>query len=99
MRKKTYPIVDAQIDNLFAVLVARAPRRPSVPVPVVPNYERVTLEFGKLRKRWKRRESIPCDTQSFAAILKEHGVYIFAVEQGYIECQAAQGRIAKALGS
>jgi len=99
MRKKKYPIVDAQIDNLFEIMIARAPRRPSAPVPIVPNYERVILQFGKLRKRWKRREPIPADTQTFASILKQHGVYIFAIEKGYIECQSAQSRIAKALGS
>lgn len=99
MRKKKFPEVDARIDNLFEIMVARAPRRPSAPVPVVPNYERVVLQFGKLRQRWKRREPIPSNTAAFASILKEHGVYIFAIENGYIECQAAQGRIAKALGS
>jgi len=99
MSKKKFPEVDAQIDNLFEIMIARAPRRPSAPVPVVPNYERVILQFGKLRKRWKRREPIPCNTVAFASILKEHGVYIFAVEKGHIECQAAQNRIAQALGS
>jgi hypothetical protein len=57
------------------------------------------VEFGKLRKRWKRREPIPKDTQTFASILKEHGVYIFAVETSHIECQAAQNKIRQALGS
>ncbi len=99
MRKKKFLEVDAQIDNLFEIMIARAPRRPSAPVPVVPNYERVILHFGKLRQRWKRREPIPSNTAAFASILKDHGVYIFAVEQSHIECQAAQGRIAKALGS
>lgn len=99
MRKKKYPEVDAQIDNLFEIMIARAPRRLSVPLPVVPNNERVILQFGKLRKRWKRREPFPCSTEAFAAILKEQGVYIFAIEKGHIECQAAQSRIAKALGS
>lgn len=99
MRRKKFPEVDAQIDNLFEIMIARAPRRPSAPVPVVPNYERVILQFGKLRKRWKRREPIPCNTEGFASILKAHGVYIFAIEKGHIECQAAQNRIAQALGS
>ena len=99
MRKKKFPEVDAQIDKLFEIMIARAPRRPSVPVPVVPNYERVILQFGRLRKRWKRREPIPSSTEAFAAILKEQGVFIFAIESGHIECQAAQARIKQALGS
>lgn len=96
---KIDPVVNVLIENLFDVMVARSPRRPSIPAPIVPNYERVILPFGRLRQRWKRREPIPRDTQSFAAILKEHGVYIFAIEKSHIECQAAQSRIAKALGS
>ena len=99
MRKKKYPEVDAQIDNLFEIMIFRAPRRPSKPVEVVPNYERVRLDFVRLRKRWKRREPVPQNTQAFAEVLKNHGVYIFAVGPGHIECQAAQARIAKALGS
>jgi hypothetical protein len=96
---KIDPVVDVVIENLFKSLVARAPRRPSVPVPIVPNYERVILPFGRMRKRWRRPEPIPRDTETFASILKEHGVYIFAVEKSHIECQAAQNRIARALGS
>ena len=96
---KIDPTVAAIVDNLFAVLVARSPRRPSVQPPIVPNYERIVLPFGRMRQRWKKREPIPRDTATFAAILKAHGVYIFAVEKSHIECQAAQGRIAKALGS
>jgi hypothetical protein len=99
MRKKKYPEVDARIDSLFETMIARAPRRPSVPVPVAPNCERVILQFGRLRQRWKRRESIPSTTEAFASVLKGHGVYIFGVERGYIECQSAQARIMKALGS
>lgn len=52
-----------------------------------------------MRQRWKKREPMPRDTATFAAILKAHGGYIFAVEKSHMECQAAQGRIAKALGS
>lgn len=96
---KIDPAVDALIENLFAAMVARSPRRPSIAAPIVPNYERIILPFGRMRQRWKRREPIPRDTETFASILKEHGVYIFAVEKSHIECQAAQGRIAKALGS
>ncbi len=96
---KIDPAVENIIDNLFAVLVARSPRRPSVQSSIVPNYERIVLPFGRMRQRWKKREPIPRDTATFAAILKAHGVYIFAIEKSHIECQAAQGRIAKALGS
>ncbi len=96
---KIDPAVDAVIENLFAAMVARSPRRPSIAAPIVPNYERIILPFGRMRQRWKRREPIPRDTETFASILKEHGVYIFAVEKSHIECQAAQNRIAKALGS
>ncbi len=87
------------IDNLFDVMIARSPRRPSQPVQKVPDCDRVTLQFGRLRQRWKRREPIPRDLETFAQVLKEHGVYVFAVEPGHIECQAAQSKIAKALGS
>jgi|688.fasta_scaffold12758_7 hypothetical protein len=93
------PLAELVIDRLFASLVARAPRRPSQPVEIVPNYPRVTLLFGSLRKRWKRREPIPKDTAGFAQVLKDNGVHIFAVERGFIECQAAQNRIQRALGS
>jgi hypothetical protein len=96
---KVDPTIAVLIDNLFAVMVARSPRRPSIAAPIVPNYERIILPFGRMRQRWKRREPIPRDTETFASILKEHGVYIFAVEKSHIECQAAQNRIAKALGS
>lgn len=99
MKGKKYPEVDAQIDNLFEVMVARAPRRPSTLVPSVPNYDRVVLQFARMRQRWKRCEPVPNDTQTFATILKAHGVHIFSVERGYVECQAAQGRIKQALGS
>ncbi len=96
---KIDPVVNVLVENLFAVMVARSPRRPSAQVPIIPNYERIVLPFGRMRQRWKKREPIPCDTATFAAILKAHGVYIFAVEKSHIECQAAQGRISKALGS
>jgi len=99
MRKKKFPEVEARIDSLFEIMIARAPRRPSVQVPVAPNCERVVLQFRRLRQRWKRREPIPSTTEAFASVLKDHGVYIFAVEKGYIECQSAQARIVKALGS
>jgi hypothetical protein len=101
MRKKTYPEVDAVIDSLFTVMVSRAPRRPT-PVnrdPAVPNCERVVLPFTRMRKRWKKREPVPHDTQTFAKILQDHGVYVFAVLPGHVECQAAQSKIARALGS
>jgi len=97
--KKTDPIVDALIDNLFAAMVARAPRRPSVAVPKVPKGERTILQFAKMRRRWKKREPIPRDTNAFAEILKQHDVYVFIVGPSHIECQAAQAKIARALGS
>ncbi len=96
---KIDPTVDVVIEKLFAAMVARSPRRPSIAAPIVPNYERVVLPFGRMRQRWKKREPIPRDTATFAAILKAHGVYIFAVEKSHIVCQAAQTRITKALGS
>jgi|JYMV01.1.fsa_nt_gi hypothetical protein len=96
---KTDPVIDALLDNLFAVMVARAPRRPSVPVRKVPDCERTVLQFAKMRRRWKKREPIPCDTNAFAEILKQHGVYVFRVGPSYVECQAAQNKIARALGS
>lgn len=96
---KTDAVVDALIDNLFAAMVARAPRRPSVPVPKVPDGERTILQFAKMRKRWKKREPIPCDTNAFADVLKQHGVYVFTVGPSHVECQAAQNKIARALGS
>jgi hypothetical protein len=77
------------IDRLFEVMIARAPRRPSKPVEKVPDCQRVVLQFGRLRQRWKKREPIPRDVQAFAQVLKEHGVYIFEVGPGHIECQAA----------
>jgi hypothetical protein len=97
--KKTDPVVDALIDNLFAAMVSRAPRRPSVPVQIVPDCERTILQFAKMRRRWKKREPIPGDTNAFAEILKQHGVYVFTVGPSHVECQAAQGKIARALGS
>ena len=90
---------NALIDGLFDAMIARAPRRPSRPFQTAPDYDRVTLQFSRLRKRWKKREPIPTDLHTFAQILKEHGVYVFEIGPGHIECQAAQGRIAKALGS
>jgi len=87
------------IDNLFAQMVARAPRCPSKPIEKEPTGERIRLEFGRLRKRWRKPEPIPTDTSKFAEVLKQHGVYIFAVGPGHIECQAAQNRIRQALGS
>lgn len=90
------------IDRLFDVMIARAPRRPSSPSPrssTAPDCDRIVLHFARLRQRWKKREPVPRDLQTFAQVLEEHGVYVFAVGPGHIECQAAQGRIAKALGS
>jgi hypothetical protein len=97
--KKTDSVVDALIDNLFAVMVARAPRRPSVPTPIVPDCERTVLQFARMRRRWKKREPIPRDTNAFAEVLKQHGVYVFSVGLSHVECQAAENKIAKALGS
>lgn len=97
--KKTDPVVEALIDNLFAVMVARAPRRPSVPTPIAPDCERTILQFARMRRRWKKREPIPRDTNAFAEVLKQHGVYVFSVGPSYVECQAAQNKIARALGS
>jgi hypothetical protein len=98
-RMKTDQIVEDLIDDLFATMAARAPRRPSAHVQNVPDYARVVLPFARLRQRWKRSAPIPKDTEAFASILKQHGVYIFAVEKSFVECQAAQSKIAKALGS
>jgi|GEM_PF-2988838 len=101
MRKKTFPAVDAVIDNLFTVMVARAPRRPT-PInrgPAVPDCERVVLPFVKMRKRWKKCAPVPSDTKAFAKILLEHGVYVFSIHTSHVECQAAQAKITKALGS
>ena len=81
---KTDPIVDALIDKLFAVMVARAPRRPSVLIPKVPDGERTILQFANMRRRWKKREPIPRDTKAFAEILKQHGVYVFIVGPSHI---------------
>lgn len=99
--KKADPVVMTIIDNLFTTMVARSPRRPSQVTQQrnVPDGERVTLLFARLRKRWRRAEPIPRDTQAFAQILRENGVYVFDVQPGHIECQAAQTKIAKALGS
>lgn len=90
---------NALIDNLFEKMISRAPRRPSQPVQKVPNGERVVLQFARLRQRWKRREPVPRDLEGFAQVLRAHGVYVFEVGPGHIECQAAQSKIAKALGS
>ena len=97
--KKTDHVVDTLIDHLFAAMVARAPRRPSVPVPKVPEGERTVLQFARMRKRWRKQEPIPLDTKAFAEVLKQHGVYVFTVGPSHIECQAAQAKIARALGS
>jgi hypothetical protein len=97
--KKTDPVIDTLIDNLFAVMSARAPRRPSLVVPKVPDGERTILQFAKMRRRWRKREPIPRDTDAFAEILKQNGVYVFTVGPSHIECQAAQAKIARALGS
>ena len=96
---KTDPVVETLIDDLCATMAARAPRCPSVPVQSVRDYARVVLPFVRLRQRWKRPEPIPKDAAAFASILRQHGVYIFAIEKSFVECQAAQGKIAKALGS
>jgi hypothetical protein len=97
------PSIDCLINNLFAAMAARAPRRPSSlnnhRVTAAPDCERLTLQFGRMRQRWKKREPVPRDTKTFATILQKHGVRVFSVQSGYIECQAAQTRIAKALGS
>ncbi len=92
--KRIDPVIDTVLDNFFAVLVARAPKRPTLP-----DCERITLHFGRMRQRWKKREPIPRDTKTFAFILQKHGVHVFAIQPGYIECEAAQRKIAKALGS
>lgn len=91
--------VNALIDKLFETMVARAPRRPSAAISKVPECDRVILPFVRMRKRWKKREPIPSDIGSFAQVLKAHGVYVFAVAPGHIECENAHNKIAKALGS
>jgi len=97
--KKIDPILDALIDDLFSVMASRAPRRPSMPVPTVPDGERTILQFARMRSRWRKQEPIPRDTKAFAEVLKQHGVYVFTVGPSHIECQAVQKKIARALGS
>lgn len=87
------PVIDTVLDNFFAALVARAPRRPAVP-----ECQRIQLSFARMRQRWKRKEPTPKTTKEFARVLQLNGVYIFEIAQGYLECEAAQGKIAKALG-
>lgn len=91
--KKFDPVIETVLDNFFAVLVARAPRRPTEP-----ECQRVQLSFSRMRQRWKRKEPTPTTTKEFARVLQLHGVYIFEIAQGYLECEAAQRKIAKALG-
>lgn len=97
--------VENLIDNLFAVMVARAPRRPS-PSPrpkhrpeLPPDCKRVTLEFKRMRQRWRNGGPVPNNTNEFAQVLQLHGVYVFDVSPGFVECADMQRKIAKALGS
>ncbi len=95
--------VEDLIDNLFSVMAARAPRRPSPPPG--PKYrppagcKRITLDFKRMRQRWRNAAPVPNSTSEFAQVLQQNGVYIFEVKPGFVECADIQRKIANALGS